>query len=455
MRIVLLGDVGVLSDMIHIGDEAMFEEFVRQLRGRDAGVEIVSLSSNPAETRQRYGVEAIRNVDFAPSSFAVTGEALRTAQEDRMRRVLAAADGDDEALPADDWAWAVIEAVRTADGVAVSGGGNMASIWPMHIFERATLAALAAHFDKPFVVSGQTIGPELTGDDRDLVARLLDSAKLVGLRETASLALVHELGVTGDRVTGTIDDASFLGAEGAGSSASPASSDADDAGVEPVRPYCAVTLAAHVGGLDRDAFAEGMAKLLDRVAEEAGLEIVFFAHFAALGGGVADPAGSASSGSVFSGSASSGPASSDSASSGSAPEAGDSLVHRRVIDRMTQPSRIEPTTDSIAAARFARGASLAVSSRYHPAIFAVSAGVPTVGIAVDDYTTVKLTGALGNFGQTGVLTASDVIDGSAVAGVLDVWSSADGIRSAWESRVAEIRAASDAWWDRVARALGL
>lgn len=139
----------------------------------------------------------------------------------------------------------------------------------------------------------------------------------------------------------------------------------------------------------------------------------------------------------------------------SAPEAGDSLVHRRVIDRMTQPSRIEPTTDSIAAARFARGASLAVSSRYHPAIFAVSAGVPTVGIAVDDYTTVKLTGALGNFGQTGVLTASDVIDGSAVAGVLDVWSSADGIRSAWESRVDEIRAASDAWWDRVARALGL
>nr|WP_255521754.1 polysaccharide pyruvyl transferase family protein [Frondihabitans sp. VKM Ac-2883] len=421
--------------MIHIGDEAMFEEFVRQLRRRDAGVEIVSLSSNPAETRQRYGVEAIRNVDFAPSSFAVTGEALRTAQEDRMRRVLAAADGDDEALPTDDWAWAVIEAVRTADGVAVSGGGNMASIWPMHIFERATLAALAARFDKPFVVSGQTIGPELTGDDRDLVSRLLDSAKLVGLRETASLALVHELGVTGDRVTGTIDDASFLGAEAAGSSAAPASSDADDAEVEPTRPYCVVTLAAHVGGLDRDAFAEGMAKLLDRVAEEAGLEIVFFAHFAALGGGVADPAGSASS--------------------GSAPEAGDSLVHRRVIDRMTQPSRIEPTTDSIAAARFARGASLAVSSRYHPAIFAVSAGVPTVGIAVDDYTTVKLTGALGNFEQTGVLTASDVIDGSAVAGVLDVWSSADAIRSAWESRVDEIRAASDAWWDRVARALGL
>ncbi|KQQ27933.1 polysaccharide pyruvyl transferase family protein [Frondihabitans sp. Leaf304] len=445
MRIVLLGDVGVLSDMIHIGDEAMFEEFVRQLRRRDAGVEIVSLSSNPAETRQRYGVEAIRNVDFAPSSFAVTGEALRTAQEDRMRRVLAAADGDDEALPTDDWAWAVIEAVRTADGVAVSGGGNMASIWPMHIFERATLAALAAHFDKPFVVSGQTIGPELTGDDRDLVARLLDSANLVGLRETASLALVHELGVTGDRVTGTIDDASFLGAEGAGSVAASPAPVSDVAPAEPARPYCAVTLAAHVGGLDRDAFAEGMAKLLDRVAEEAGLEIVFFAHFAALGGGVADPAGSASSG----------PVSSDSASSGSAPEAGDSLVHRRVIDRMTQPSRIEPTTDSIAAARFARGASLAISSRYHPAIFAVSAGVPTVGIAVDDYTTVKLTGALGNFGQTGVLTASDVIDGSAVAGVLDVWSSADGIRSAWESRVAEIRAASDAWWDRVARALGL
>lgn len=405
MRIVLLGDVGVLDDMVHIGDEAMFEEFVVQAR-TISGASITGLSSNPAETRERYGIEAISNVGYSP---AVVGD--RAAQVERMRKVLATAAGETELLADDDPAHAVIRAVQDADGVAVSGGGNMASIWPMHIFERATLAGLAEVFGKPFVVSGQTIGPELTGDDRDLVAQLLDRAQLVGLRESASYALVRELGVTRG-VTSTIDDASVLGID-------------EPHHVAP-RPYCAVTLAAHTGGLDRDAFAEGMARLLDRVADETGLEIVFFAHFASLRG---------------------------SGASGSADERGDSLAHRRVIDRMTRPSRIEPTTDSVAAARFSRGAALAVSSRYHPAIFAVSNGVPTVGIAVDDYTTVKLTGALGNFGQSGVVTASGIVDGSAHDLVFETWRRADEIRAAWAERISPAREASAAWWNRVMAAL--
>lgn len=407
MRILLLGDVGVLDDMVHIGDEAMFEELTSQLRRRGV-TSFTGLSSNPDETRRRYGLDAIRGIGFSP---ALVGD--RAAQEERMGLVLRTADGERGLLELGDPAHGVIEAVRAADGVAVSGGGNMASIWPMHIFERATLAALAARFDKPFVVSGQTIGPELEGADRDLTARLLGSARLVGLRETASAALVRELGVTGDGVESTIDDASFLGMDW--------SAGAPAAGSPEAAPYCAVTLAAHVGGLDRDAFADATARLLDRVAAETGLEIVFFAHFASL--------------------------------RGTDDERGDSLAHRRVIDRMTQPSRIEPTTDSIAAARFARGASLAVSSRYHPAIFAVSAGVPTVGIAVDDYTTVKLTGALGNFGQAGVVTARDVLGGSATGVVLDTWRASDAIRSTWASRVEPARAASDAWWDRVTATL--
>lgn len=458
MRILLLGDVGVLGDMVHIGDEAMFEQFVAQLRLRGV-TSITGMSSNPEETAARYGIDAVPNVGFAPG---VVGG--RAEQEARMQRVLAAAagmvgegavagaagaatgaasaaaaagPGADDALAgpavatapaesgrpagldADDPARRVIDAVRSADGVAVSGGGNMASIWPMHIFERATLAGLAAIFGKPFVVSGQTIGPELRGADRDLVAALLGSAALVGLREKASLALVQDLGVTGPGVEGTIDDASFLGFD----AASAPDNALADATADPARPYCAVTLAAHVGDLDRDDFAAGMASLLDRVAESTGLEIVFFAHFASLRG--ADD------------------------------ERGDSLAHRRVIDRMTTPSRIEPTTDSLAAARFARGASLAVTSRYHPAIFAVSAGVPTVGIAVDDYTTVKLTGALGNFGQSGVVTAADVLSGGAAIRVLDTYAEAEAVRAAWSARVAPTRATSDAWWDRVARTLGV
>jgi polysaccharide pyruvyl transferase WcaK-like protein len=204
VRIVTIGDVGVVDDMIHIGDEAMFDEFAAQLRAR--GASITGVSSTPAETAARYGVDAVPALDFSP---ATTGG--REGRIERRRRVLAAADGDRSALPASDAAWQTIEAIRASDAFAVAGGGNMASLWPMHVYERSTLAELARRAGKPYVVTGQTIGPVLDGDDRALVAELLSGAELVGLRERASFELVRTLGVPESRLTATIDDASFVG----------------------------------------------------------------------------------------------------------------------------------------------------------------------------------------------------------------------------------------------------
>jgi len=411
VRIVTIGDVGVVDDMIHIGDEAMFDEFAAQLRAR--GASITGVSSTPAETASRYGIEAVPALDFSPAS---TGG--REGQLERRRRVLAAADGDRSALPASDTAWQAIEAIRASDAFAVAGGGNMASLWPMHVFERSTLAELARRAGKPYVVTGQTIGPVLDGDDRALVAELLSGAELVGLRERASFELVRTLGVPESRLTATIDDASFVGV--ATDAAAPAAGTGTTAATAaPATPYCAVSLSAHVGAADRTLFAEAVARLLDRVVDETGLEVVFLAHWASL----------------------------------RADERGDSLLHRAVIDRMMRPARVEPTTDTPAAARFAREAALHLTSRYHPAVFAVAAGVPTVGIAVDDYTTVKLTGALANFGQSSVVSAEQVLAGSADRIVLDAWGARDAVRTAWEARVDSARTASAAWWDRVAAAL--
>lgn len=404
MRIVTIGDVGVLDGMVHIGDEAMFHEATVQLRAR--GATITGVSSNPAETAERYGIDAVPAIGFHP---ATTGG--RLGQRERRARVLSAIDGGADHLPQDDPAWQVVEAVREADGVLVAGGGNMASLWPMHVYERNTLGLIARRFDKPLVVSGQTIGPVLEGEDRELVTELLDAAALVGLREGASLELVRSLGVDLTTTVGTVDDASFLGFE----AAPPAGGAAGAAA-----PYLAVSLSAHVGDADRGAFATAVARLLDRVAVEAGLEVVFLAHWGSL-----DPT----------------------------EERGDSLLHRAVLDQLTVPARVEPTTDSPAAARFARGAALHLTSRYHPAVFAVAGGVPTVGLAVDDYTTIKLTGALGNFGQTSVVSAAQLLAGEADVVALAAWAGRDAVRSAWADRLDGTRAASAAWWDRVAAAL--
>lgn len=402
MQLVAIGDVGVIDRMIHIGDEAMFQEFVD--RARQRGVDgITALSSNPPETATRYGIDALAGIGFRGLDDADS--------ETRMAWVLAAAAGDRSGLDADDPALAVIDRIRASDGVMVTGGGNMSSVWPSHIFERATIGEIAAAAGVPLIVSGQTLGPALTARHAELVTGLLRSARLVSVRERPSLQLARDLGIGDVRLN--TDDATFLGW--------------DD---PPERePYCLVSLSVHVGEADREETIGGFARLLDDIALRTGLAIRFLAHFASL-----DPAETR----------------------------GDSVLHERVRSAMRNPdSRVVPTTDSLDAARLARRASLVVTSRYHPAVFAMSSLNPTIAVPVDGYTGVKLGGVLDNFGMPGLLPVADLIAGRG-AEVLDrVWSDprvdlsgqgvgAQGLRSqalrsqAWSDSVA--------WWDRVMKA---
>jgi len=364
--------------MMHIGDEAMFEQFLDQSRLRGAS-DVVAISANPDETVSRYAVEAVPRL-------GLTGD--RTALLERAHRILT---GD---LPVDDPAHATLEAVASADRVVVTGAGNLASTWPQHIVERWTLSRLAAARGIPFIVTGQTLGPALTPHDSALLTEMLDSAALVGVREPSSLALATRLGI--DAVQ-TIDDASFLAIE----RPSPP---------ELTAPYCLVTLSTHVGSSERGAFQTRVAAYLDEIVAATGLEIVFFAHFGPLAGD---------------------------------PHRGDVVMHEAVRALMTSPSSVVPTGDSTSAAWLSRRASLAVSSRYHPAVFAVAAGVPTIGISVDDYTGVKLRGALGNFGQTTVFTIDEL--GSPA----EVWGERAGIRSRSIELADARRPESSRWWDRV------
>ncbi len=371
-----IGDIGVVDGMMHIGDEAMFEQFLVQARARGVN-DVVAISSNPSETAERYGIRSLPRLGFAGS------------RDDMMTRAdLILSDG----LAADDPARETLEAIASARRVVVTGAGNLASTWPVHIIEHWVIALLAERANVPFVVTGQTLGPELTAADAALLSEMLDTAALVGVRERASFALADTLGVPEELLSQQVDDASFLGI--------------DRPTPEPdAAPYCLVSLSTHVGTTDRDAFQSAVAALLDDIAA-GGLEIVFLAHF--------------------------GPISGD-------PLRGDVVMHEAVRSRMSAPSRVEPTGTSTEAAWLARRAALVVSSRYHPAVFAAAAGVPTLGIAVDQYTTVKLTGALEAFAQSGVISTVDLLAGAAPAAVA----------SARKDAPPAVREISTAWWDRV------
>ena len=391
-QIVVIGDIGVMNNMIHIGDEAMFEALVDAMRQR--GIHgITGISSAPIESSARYGISAVSTVGWPRE---------RADRVERMARVTAAVS-DSTMLAGDDQAHAVIAAIAASDGVAIAGGGNMSTLWPHHIFERATIGAIAAALGKPLVISGQTLGPELDHPDTALVRELLSSARLVGLREASSFALSERLGL-GESITQTIDDASYL----------------VDGAVGDSTGCCLVSISSHVAGAARSDVVVALAALFDALALETRLEMVFLAHFGALDG----------------------------------PSRGDSVMHDAVMNAMVGPARVVAPTDSVAAARLARSAAMVVSSRYHPVVFAVPAGVPTIGIPVDDYTGVKLRGALGNFGQEGLLPVAELLAGNGPALAARLWADRDIIRAGAVTLTPTARAMSAAWWDRVAAVFG-
>lgn len=372
MHIVTIGDIGPIDDMIHIGDEAMFDAAVHELRSR--GVDrITAVSSNLNDSATRYGVETVLPLSRGGSN--------------------------DE----------LCEVIGAADGVLVAGGGNVSSVWPSHIVERANLARIAAKLDRPFVVSGQTIGPALSDTDRQTVAGMLGSARLVGTREATSAALVTGLGVTTDRAAQNVDDASFLGDDHAARDlAAPPD--------EPDEPYALITFARHVGGVDPERALDAYAGLLDAVAEQTGLELVFHAHFGSLRDDIR----------------------------------GDSVVHALVAERLrTARVRVARTTDVPSSAALARSAALVITSRYHPAVFAGPGGVPTIGIPVDEYTDVKLRGALGGFGQDGILPIAELLGRGGATTLGTVWDARAQTRERGIRIADRARRNSAAWWDRV------
>lgn len=389
MTVLAIGDIGVVSGMMHIGDEAMFEAARDELEAR--GLAIVGVSSAPAESEARYGVPMVGRLGFAGLD--------RDASHARSAHLTNAAAGGERLAPGDP-ARSVLDALDDVTGVLNAGGGNLASRWPVHIFERTTLAAMARVRGIPVVVSGQTLGPDLDHGDERLVAGLIRAASLAGVREPASAALVRSWGLP---VAELVDDASFLGW-------------ADEHARDPSADVV-VSLSGWFAGRSAVDVERRIAALVDHAARTVG-PVAFHAHFGPL-----DPA---------------------------ADPAGDAALHERVRARMTEPSTVIPTGESRAAADLVRSARLLITSRYHPAVFAAPAGVPIIALAADDYTRIKLRGALGHWGQSTVLDMDDLEPSS----IDRLDADRDAVARAARTRFDRHRSDASAWWDEVAAALG-
>lgn len=407
MHLVLIGDVG-WQRLYHLGDEAMTEYAIDALRAR--GVERISLiAGDPAHAAQMYEVETLPRL----------GHQVRRRRGNRQRQdaVLAHLAGE-RSLPADDPALAVIDAVRQCDGVLICGGGNLNSMYDLHIFERSTLAKIATALGKPYALSSQTLGPLIYESDRPLMSELVAGAVVVGARESFTHALASDLGGPAAQVRSQMDDAYSLGARAGDRTAV-----ADLVG----EPFVIASFAQHPASpaLELPAYRDMVAQVCRQVAERTRRRVLLVPHAGALAG--QEPVQ-------------------------------DQLANQEVVT-LADHVKVEATRTltSRQLVALTEAADLVVGSRYHAGIMAARAATPYLAAVPNLYSSVRMRGAARNMGMESFVLPFDhdpapVIE-TAVA-LLDDPLEHDRVAEHMRS-VAALRSAEHAdWWDALLAAFG-
>ncbi|MEA2568339.1 MAG: hypothetical protein QOI24_340 [Acidobacteriota bacterium] len=389
-RLLLIADIGS-EQARHIGDEAMLEANLDSLRRVFPGAAFTIVARDPEWAARRYGVDTVSSFDF-PRDQAAAAE---------RRSILAAL-----LESSDNRQHATIDAVASADAVIVSGGGNLSSSWPDLLYERAALLQLAHRFGKPSVVLGQTIGPHLGEDERRLLVASLAHARFVGVRELPSAMLAVDLGVRHQRLWYQFDDSMRID---------------EPAAVAPDEPTIAVTIDPQLRAAGEALFAS-LADQLRMLADATGARLVLIPH-------------------AFGGEASGNPS---------------DLTEARLLAGKIGASRVSvvEALDVEEARRAAASASLVISSRYHPIVFGLIAGVPSLGIYGDNYCRIKLQGALAHAGlERRAVTYDDVAAGALLDASLELWAARDSIRNGLAARAASWRVECRERWRAVRSAL--
>ncbi len=319
------------------------------------------------------------------------------------------------------------QSVQDVDAVVISGGGNLSSSWPHLLHERVALLQLARRFGLPAVVVGQTIGPNLRDDERALLADALSYARFVGVRELPSAALALGLGIPPERIWYQCDDAMFLesGSSGSseflGSSVNHAEELRGTRGTRGTVPAIAVTIDPQVRAAG-DAVYGALVRQLRELSRVAAAPLVLIPH----------------------------------AFGDESPGKPSDLTEARLLaEALALPGTvIAAGLTAREAKRLTGEASLVISTRYHPLVFGLAASVPSLGIYADEYTRVKLQGALMHAGREGwTMSYAAVARGELLPKALALWEARAEFRAQLATMLPAWREEHDARWSAILRAL--
>jgi len=161
-NVVISGSYGVNNS----GDDIILQSIVQNLRSYHKDINITVLSSNPKETRARFGVDAIYRFNFV---------------------------------------WVFLRLIRT--GLLITGGGNLIQdeTSTKSLIYYLWVINTARRLKTKNMLYAKGIGPINHAGNISRVRRSLNRVDLITLRENESLDVLKEIGITGPHVYLTAD----------------------------------------------------------------------------------------------------------------------------------------------------------------------------------------------------------------------------------------------------------
>ena len=395
MKLVVQGEVGGPGDYADLSIEALVE----QLAGR-VPLEVTVVSRGVPAAAERLGWGVVPAVTL--SGGHVSDEWL----DARAAAVLAGARGELEAIEWSDPAWQSIHAVAAADAVVLSwaDGGRLDD--PARIYESAVLAALADVFEKPCVFSNFPVVDGISDRQASVLGQALRSAAFVGCRDAAARDRALAWGVRSERAVGVIDDVSYVGFEGVLSGL-------------PSTPYVLATVTDSGSLVADDQFVRGLGELVAGLALPGGLSVVI----------VPSGAGQTSA------------------------DAGHELVlcERLAAALADCEVRVVQLSSRRMIGAAVRGAEFVVACDWQAVTFALSAGVPAIGLATGSSVSCAISGAMENFGFDDFsLSVASLLDGGGRDAAIELGERGPSARAHLEGAGSARRRETASWWDLIA-----
>jgi polysaccharide pyruvyl transferase WcaK-like protein len=223
-RIVIIGGFGWQD----IGDEAMPQAVIYNLRNKISNLDIVMLSPNPSYTSTYHKKQSIQDINtylhkklrifsiLMSRRLGILGKIIRKCYPSDLEYFLrwmyfliaAKCRKHKVYLPIDKTAKAILDELSGADLLFNNGGGNINTLLYGELYKQ-TLTILAASFmGVPIILSGQTIGPVTKKLHAFVVKWALNNVDIITLRDRdISAERLMEIGVRRPVIKDTADDA--------------------------------------------------------------------------------------------------------------------------------------------------------------------------------------------------------------------------------------------------------